>query len=831
MIFLEFLFFKPITILYEIILTICWKVFNLKTTLLLLFIIANTILVPLYLAMRRLQVNEYSVKEKKKIWINWKTFLPYIFQLYLVASSFIFFDYLDAFSGSSIWFLKDITLSDGLIYAIFGNINLLPIVYFILSIILSVILNRKQIVLLIFSIIIDALCTFILYSAPSGAVLFACSSLLIFFFWDILFFYVLRNRVKWEFGKQTKNEQRAETETLKPQVITFLLAVVYIIVLTGSYIPSNIINDSPAEFIDILDVKNPLHFLIYSNLLALGTLSYFCAFYFLAGRKVQIVMDGLIWLVCGMLTINYLSSGSYWGELTPALVYFDSKEFGTLRVIISVALGLLIGGILCFLIWKKSIIAKLIIIVELGILIMSTLLNVIRIEGKYIQMDYLADEDSQGDIIHLSQNGKNVVVLVMDRALSICVPYIFEEKPELKAQFDGFTYYPNTISFGGYTNTAIPAVYGGYEYIPEKINERSDETLGEKQNEALKVMPVLFDENGFEVTVCDPPYAGYQWIPDLSIYDDYPNIRAFNTDGRFNSTGPDDVIRTEELLQRNFFLHSVMKIMPLTWQLYLYNNGRYCNQQIQAQLGNPKYTSDGYDNDFLDSYLVLDNLEEITNIQDDSTNQFLLFYNATPHMPCLLQEPDYIPQNHVDNNKYQINNTERYTVNGKTIRMEESKQITHYHVNMAMFLKLGEWFDYLKENDCYDNTRIIIVSDHGRDTNYYDLIIEDGMDVEYFLPLLMVKDFNEKGFEIDSLFMTNADTPAIAMEQLIDAPCNPFTGNRIDNDDIKGRELTIFYLDKCKLEDNPGKTFQKGKWYSFEGNPYDTKSWYYLGAY
>ena len=45
------------------------------------------------------------------------------------------------------------------------------------------------------------------------------------------------------------------------------------------------------------------------------------------------------------------------------------------------------------------------------------------------------------------------------------------------------------------------------------------------------------------------------------------------------------------------------------------------------------------------------------------------------------------------------------------MNMTTNEQVTHYQVNMAAFLKLGEWFDYLRENGVYDNTRIIIVSD------------------------------------------------------------------------------------------------------------------------
>ena len=61
---------------------------------------------------------------------------------------------------------------------------------------------------------------------------------------------------------------------------------------------------------------------------------------------------------------------------------------------------------------------------------------------------------------------------------------VLKEKPELAEKFDGFTYYPNTISFGTATNLGSPALFGGYEYTPERINQRSTETLAVKHNEA-----------------------------------------------------------------------------------------------------------------------------------------------------------------------------------------------------------------------------------------------------------------------------------------------------------------------------------------------------------
>lgn len=47
----------------------------------------------------------------------------------------------------------------------------------------------------------------------------------------------------------------------------------------------------------------------------------------------------------------------------------------------------------------------------------------------------------------------------------------------------------------------------------------------------------------------------------------------------------------------------------------------------------------------------------------------------------------------------------------------------------------------------------------------------------------MVKDFNRKGFSTSDTFMTNADVPALAMEDLIRDPKNPFTGKAINSDE------------------------------------------------
>lgn len=107
--------------------------------------------------------------------------------------------------------------------------------------------------------------------------------------------------------------------------------------------------------------------------------------------------------------------------------------------------------------------------------------------------------------------------------------------------------------------------------------------------------------------------------------------------------------------------------------------------------------------------------------------------------------------------------------------MNNFTQIASYETNMASIIQLGNWFDYLREIGVWDNTKIILASDHAFETyQLNDLILNDTgtvtNDMEYFTPLLMVKDFNSTGFNASDEFMTNADIPTIAFESTVKTP-------------------------------------------------------------
>ena len=396
---------------------------------------------------------------------------------------------------------------------------------------------------------------------------------------------------------------------------------------------------------------------------------------------------------------------------------------------------------------------------------------------------------------------------MLDRAIGSFVPYIFDEKPELVEKFDGFTDYPNTVSFGGHTNFGAPALFGGYEYTPENMNKRSGELLKDKHNEALLVMPVLFGENGYHVTVMDPPYVNYSELTDTSIFENLDYADAYAVTGVNNAYTREIHAQSEMVRKHNFFFYSIMKASPVFLQQYFYANGNYCSLHVQYESQDMQFykypqeheglhKSLGMRAKFLNAYDALDSMKDMTQIVDDGQDQFFYMDNETCHFP------------------------------------DEYDKISHYEVNVAAYLALGRWFDYLREEGVWDNTRIIIVADHGFcANNFKNLLYGDlGIDAEYVNPALLVKDFNSTGFNISEEFMTNADVPTIAMSGIIGSPVNPFTGNPINSDAKYAAPQSVIYSEKWNAADNDGTQFLPGHWYTVQDNIYDRSNWKYTGV-
>lgn len=612
----------------------------------------------------------------------------------------------------------------------------------------------------------------------------------------------------------------------------FLSGGIFLAVLTGGVIPSAVIVASPQEFISSTLFFHPVWFIVNAFCLAFGTfVIWMGVFYWLSSPRFKPVFDKTLWIFSGIALLDYMFFNNHFGNLSPSLQYEEALEYSNREQWWNL-FAIAVCGCLLHAVYRRfeRRVHEILIMGIAAFGVMSAF-NISHINASVESVREQLTEEAAMPEFTLSKNGKNVVVIMLDRAMGAMVPFIFDEKPMLKEQFDGFTYYSNTISFGQSTIFGSAPLFGGYEYTPAEMNKRDEESLASKQNEALKVLPVLFDENGYEVTVINPVYANYQSIPDLSIYNDYPDIKKYTTGDKFNGLQP--AMTWIKKNQRNFFCYGILKVMPLSGQKTVYNVGKYNQAENRAdedvtyagQYVISPVAAEGISAGFMENYNVLENLSAISNVKAAGKGTFLIMANDITHEPMLLQEPDYAVAPNVDNTPYE-EEAPRRELEGRVFRLDTVNQMYPYHANMAAMMQLGKWFDFMREEGVYDNTRIILVSDHARELMALDeLMLTEDKDIIGFFPLLMVKDFGESGFTMSDTFMTNADVPVMAVDELIETPVNPFTGKIISSEEKTAHDQYIIDSEDWDIEKNNGNTFLAADWYSVHDTIWDKNNW------
>jgi YidC/Oxa1 family membrane protein insertase len=552
--------------------------------------------------------------------------------------------------------------------------------------------------------------------------------------------------------------------------LVFIISAAGLFVLSGLFIPSSVISSSPQEFSFIDSYTSPLPFVGAPCFQALGLFVFWpLCIYFLFDRKIK-TLETFFFMFLFLFTLcNKVFFQGDTGNISNTFVFASN---GVLRTGLPAALlnplcALLIAAVLFLAVKKNRIRAAA--AFPAVLLLALVLFSGIKIAD--ISTEFAGFKNRQADrlafrsiepVFSLAKDKKNLIVVMVDGAISGFVPFIFDEHPELLDQFDGFTYYPNTVSFGTHTIFGAPPLWGGYEYTPREMNLRDTVPLVKKHNEALLVMPLILSGAGFTVTVTDPSWANYSYIPDTSIYDGYENITAFNTIKRYSSIWYErnqfsDIEFASIKIKRNALWFSLLTMAPPSLRTILYDNGWYWGtDDIGSTL-----------TDFINNFAVLDFLPELTRY-DSLKPSALLLTNETPHESRILQYPDYLPVE-----KASDSGSGRFSLNA------------NYHSNSAVFLQIGQWFADLQKNGVYDNTRIIIVSDHGSGVD--GLVSPAKLSIpetsrEDYNPVLLVKDYNARGnLFVDGAFMTNADVPALALRGIVEKAVNPFTGREINS--------------------------------------------------
>ena len=792
-----------------------------------------------------------------------------LIQIPFFMAAYTFLSNLSSLSNSSFFFIRNLGAPDALFSVKGFAFNILPITMTLINIIAGAIYThgfklKDKLQIYIMALVFLVL----LYNSPSGLVLYWTMNNIFSLVKNI--FYKFKNPARalylcccmlaagiaiyflFIFRTKTVNKIIAVTfsafiiavpffisgvryflshfmaEGLKNAKLRTLLAILsctVLAILAGLVIPSTLIASSPVEFSNIGSHGSPFFFIGCTGIQAAGFFIFWpLCIYFLFGKRMQTVLAVLLGFIAIAATINSFVFMLSYGDISQTLTFLNPAQFKILSAVsfINIATLCLIAAI-CgrfFFAFHGKVFQTLLAITVTAFLAIS-FANIITIRKEY--RGFLShgstNSSTMEPLFHFSKDKPNIVLFMLDRAKSQFLPEIIKEDPSLAEVYSGFTFYPNVISFNGHTLMGSPGLYGGYEYTPAEMNRRSQEKLVDKHNQALLLLPRIFTEQAdFFATVSDPPWSNYSNFTDLRPFKEYDKITAYQTKECYNEVWfkqhPESKAydNTEAILKRNLLFFSLFREAPICLREFIYRRGTYWNSDFKAK-------------DFklvMNNYAVLDLLPELTDFEAE-TGSYISITNELTHEDYFLQAPDY--------------RFAKEAINRGTSKFKDN---AFYHTNIAAIKMLGVWLNYLKGNGVYDNTRIVIVSDHGGGEQDDDFEPDPKFDThlagslykkrEHYHCLLLYKDFGASGpLATDDSFMTNADAPSLLVRGIIDSPINPFTGKEIPVDTSSNKKDGVF-ITTCDMHQanwNGKYTFaiKESEWWHVKDNIFKAKNW------
>ena len=273
-----------------------------------------------------------------------------------------------------------------------------------------------------------------------------------------------------------------------------------------------------------------------------------------------------------------------------------------------------------------------------------------------------ATTGKSGEKIVFSKNHRNVLIIVLDMVQGWSFHTISDSKAFAKS-LDGFTYYPNTLSVSTMTCPSIPVLYAGKAYTPDKLGKIEGATIGDKGRTCLGDMNRIVSEHGYDVYVFNPKlvYAS-EYNKRSALYD------SVFLSGMLDRKDPFSKLSVHSVLCQNALLQAA----PLFLKSSIYNDGAW----LGGGIGN--FVPYGDDHQFLEA------LPLISGCDETERGSYLFVHTEVTHNPW------GIP------------------LNDGGFREVDDKEILRWTMQRVVAL-----FEWMKANGVYDNTRIILVSDHG----------------------------------------------------------------------------------------------------------------------
>lgn len=754
-----------------------------------------------------------------------KTSIPLLLQIPFFTAAYIFFTNATIFKGMPLHcipLIKDLSEPDRLLLLNGYTINVLPIIMTVINLISSLIYTNDLSIKDKLQPIVLALIFFVLlYNSPSALVIYWTFNNIFSLFKNIvvLIFKKKRNNISF---KNIDNRMNKNSDAFA------IVSLLTIFVLLAIYIPSNIIASSPTEF----TISTPSNIFQFTITVFAGYFLWELLYYKMVSSKFKRIIAAFIFSISIYLLLNHLLFINDFGKISENLVYsngFPRFKLGDIKIDICIMIFSIIIIIFSIKFTKIALSISTIILLSILAVSMVNIYKTVTMIGRFTVDNYVTKSINTKEQIELSKNGRNVIVIMLDRSCGAYFDFVISNRPELKNIYDGFTFYKNTLSCGSETLIGAPALFGGYDYIPQNSNKRKDTLLVDKHNEALTIMPYNFSNNDYNCIISNLPYVNYGLAERESPFANFNNVSEINLTAGASKYYSEYVNDDANIYNtnRNFVFYSIMKTMPIVVKGLIYNNGFYLTQNVALRLINT-----------IDNYYAFDNFINKLTILNNNSNNFIMFNNELTHN----HNNNVLPYDTFSPYKLErVNKFLKFPVKSNCDGEDFIGDYAHLSTETAAYLQIGKILEYLKTNGAYDNTRIIITSDHGTSYNkniqnkyYFEYETNNYVTVDRFNPIFLYKDFNAHGeLTINNEFMTNADTPLFAMEEIIDNPVNPYLNKTISAIDKNITEFDMYtnskkwnamdyindytftnYVISCRTND----VFDKNNWYVKGGN-------------
>lgn len=259
---------------------------------------------------------------------------------------------------------------------------------------------------------------------------------------------------------------------------------------------------------------------------------------------------------------------------------------------------------------------------------------------------------------------ENIIVLVLDMFDKSVFEEILQKEPELIAQLEGFTFYPDSLSLFGFTDYSLPQMLTGKAYD----NSQSYSEYIQEAWDSSKEFYDILRKHGYDISV----YTGFYYVA--------------------KNAPVDNLLNQEKTLSINRYTLTTLAKLTLFRCLpnYLKQNFVVNSSEIWKQeeiIGDIQPYS-------LSNFTFYSNLQKGLTLHDDK-NSFRWYHIRGAHMP------------------FNMTRDIKPTSNG-----------TLYEQSVGALKIALTYLQQMKELNIYDEAAILILSDHGAHENGGDTFQE-----------------------------------------------------------------------------------------------------------